>query len=530
MPSRNNSALALLLLATAALAQGPVIATDPQTGGISGSVVNAVSGAPVPRAHVTFRTVNSSQQKSYGAVTDDSGKFAITGMSVGSFTPTVTRPGFVMPRNALGSVSVQNLKTGEKKEDYVIKIMPVGSISGRVLDSDGAPLESITVSAGNGLGSDWLQTTQTDDRGEFRIGGLAPGKYRVHAKPLNLPFPPEIRTDGTHEPHYGDTWYPGVLAAKEAGRVEVGPGTDVTGIEIHLIPTPMVRVSGKAAGFPSSAQRVTVQVRQGNNATTGGMVRKDGTFDVWRLDPGKYELRAASGSLASAPVEIDLGAANIDGLTLQYVQPFDLAVHVDFDDPEPPPPAPRNGQRPPPPRPKVLTVRDIVGGSMPPNTMPIAADGSFTVSQVTPSRYRLTPGWPQAYVKSVKVGDAQTEGSTLDLRRFQPGTAVTVVIGYRRASLSGKVAEDDAAAAGAVVALVPEDRDAGPSPRFAQIGPDGAYRMASVVPGKYKVAVVEEGDVGFIQQGAGLENYEEVAEAVELSPGDAAQKDLHRKR
>jgi hypothetical protein len=58
------------LLAVTAFAQ--------QTASVTGTVTNSVTGAPVPRAHVTLRG-----QKNFGALTDGDGKFSIAGIVPG---------------------------------------------------------------------------------------------------------------------------------------------------------------------------------------------------------------------------------------------------------------------------------------------------------------------------------------------------------------------------------------------------------------------------------------------------------------
>src|SRR5260370_18536122 len=126
-----------------------------------------------------------------------------------------------------------------------------------------------------------------------------------------MQLPPEIRTGGTAEANYSPTYYPGALDAKNASRVEVKAATDATGVEIRLVRTRIVRVSGKVSGAPPDAQNVSVMMQkiatQGNNF--GALVQRDGNFEIWRVDPGKYTLRAnlyrPDSQLMSGPVEFE---------------------------------------------------------------------------------------------------------------------------------------------------------------------------------------------------------------------------------
>jgi hypothetical protein len=59
-------------------------------------------------------------------------------------------------------------KAGEKKDNFQMKLVPVGTISGRVLDADGQPVDAIPVQAEQGGRPQ--RAGVTDDR-----GGAEPG-------------------------------------------------------------------------------------------------------------------------------------------------------------------------------------------------------------------------------------------------------------------------------------------------------------------------------------------------------------------
>ncbi len=73
-----------------------------------------------------------------------------------------------------------------------IKLAPQAVLSGRVLDQDGDlwPHANIVASFGVEQGAqaniesaDFAGASEVDDRGEFRVAGLAPGRYYVQAEP-----------------------------------------------------------------------------------------------------------------------------------------------------------------------------------------------------------------------------------------------------------------------------------------------------------------------------------------------------------
>ncbi len=155
----------------------------------------------------------------YGAQTTDEGKFSIAGIAPGSYSVSGERVGFAGGRARVA------LKADDKKSDLEVKLTPVGAITGRVTDAEGEPVERASVIA---EGAEKKESS-TDENGQFRIGGLAPGKYRVKASYESSMYRfyfmrPEIRADGTTEALNATTYYPGVLTAKQAGKVEVRAG------------------------------------------------------------------------------------------------------------------------------------------------------------------------------------------------------------------------------------------------------------------------------------------------------------------
>ena len=89
-------------------------------------------------------------------------------------------------------------------------------------------------------GSDMLfsvATAQTDDRGEFRLFGLAPGSYFVSA--ADPAFTSVSTAKGVL--HYSSTYYPGTALADQARTVNVTAGGDAPRIEFRLKLVPPAR-------------------------------------------------------------------------------------------------------------------------------------------------------------------------------------------------------------------------------------------------------------------------------------------------
>lgn len=118
-------------------------------------------------------------------------------------------------------------------QDLVFKLVPHAVITGRVVDADGEPVAYVQVQPmlyryNNGckqLAPAGFVTT--NDLGECRLFGLAPGRYYLRATP-RADFMVENSTDRsanpTPEEGLVDTYYPGTTDPASAGTIELAPG------------------------------------------------------------------------------------------------------------------------------------------------------------------------------------------------------------------------------------------------------------------------------------------------------------------
>jgi hypothetical protein len=395
-------------------------------------------------------------------------------------------------------------------------------------------MQGVRVSAESGGN----ESATTDDKGQFRIGGLQPGKYRIKAAPQAMPLPPETRTDGTTDINYSPTYYPDSLAEKQAARVEVQPAAELTGIDIRLVRTPIVSVSGRVSGLPPGARNVSIDVQRhssmGESSQSGSIVKPDRTFTIWRLDPGKYTLVAAiwgqfgQNRLQSAPVEIEVAGVNLEHIDMRMIPPFDVPIQIHFEDDQarqvPQPPA-QPGQPPGPAPIRRLSLEPVIGAQMPMLTADIEPGDSATLEKVQPGLYHLATSWRPAYVKSIRIGSVESEGDTLDVRNGPVGP-VTVLVSSNACEVSGTVSDSQAPAPGVQVALVRPMENGRPDFNMVTSAADGTYKFGGVPPGKYKLLVAEDNALSVILRGQGADDDDDTAESLELHPGDKIVKDL----
>jgi len=457
----------------------------------------------------------------YGTFTDAEGKFIINGLPAGHYSFLLDRVGFVSsPSNTRTEA---NLQPGDKAGNFKLKLTPTGTIIGRVLDADGQPMEGVTVSTE--LGGNINHSTSTDDRGMFRIGGLRPGKVRVRAQPVSLQFPPEIRTDGTVEAHHSPTYYPSALDAKSAVRVEVGPATEITGVDIRMIRTPVIRVSGKVIGIPPGVKNTFLSM----NPRGGAPVKPDGSFEMWRVDPGKYTLTVQvnqdglQGRFASAPTPLEVGESDVENVQIQVLPVGDLKGQVIFEDEEARKP-PSTGQRRGPPPVRRVLLRGSPYQSSP--NAELGDDGMFTLKQLAAGIYRVSISSGPVYIKSMTLGPSSFDGGRLDLTSGVPDAPLILHVASSTGMISGVVRDDKGPAAGVHVAIAEESLERGLT-QSAETQEDGSYSFSKIAPGKYRLFLYDDADSEEFSMS--LERFDEIAEKIEVHDRESVTKDLKHK-
>ena len=508
---------------------------------VEGSVTNSLTGEPVPRATVSFRATGVPNPKTYGAMTDPQGKYSITAMEPGNYFASTLRVGFVSSAAEVTPRTVQlKLGAGDKRTEVNLKLIPMGTITGRVLDPDGEPLEDMEVSA---ILIPRTVTTTTDEKGVFKIAGLAPGKYRLRARPQPIQFPAEIRTDGSQEIHYARTYYPNAPDEATAARVEVTAGSETQGINIHPRRTALLCIRGVVRGIPSGMKGINVQLLDVSGIyVSSAQTKADGTFEVWHVDSGKYKLMASRYDggkivLQSPKSEVEIADSSLDNVELRLMTSADLQGRVEYDDDQAKPADDRQtqsgasgGRTPsataaPKPQPRSIYLRSV-GVYTALKTAQLGPDGTFLFTDVPPDNYAIWLAWNGAFVKSTLVGQKLSDGPMLDLQNLADGQPITIRISSATAELSGVVRDDSGPSANVRVLLTMDDPNLSFSFQTVSTDANGTYSFKVIMPGKYRVVTVRgDGEVP-ITGGRLAEDYREVSEVIEFTPKDKLTRDL----
>jgi hypothetical protein len=157
---------------------------------IRGQVVDASSGQPVAGATVLLKGgIDSGKPSDIPQLSDDKGFFGFSNLVPGVYTVSVTKAGYLNSSyGQRGPVDLSrplSMGADESRGLITIRMWKPATIAGRVLDESGEPAVAATVRVLRMVYSHGarrltaVRDARTDDRGEYRLSALPPGKYIV---------------------------------------------------------------------------------------------------------------------------------------------------------------------------------------------------------------------------------------------------------------------------------------------------------------------------------------------------------------
>ncbi|GJM21629.1 MAG: hypothetical protein DHS20C15_15440 [Planctomycetota bacterium] len=246
---------------------------------VSGRVVDALSGAPVPGALLT--TDRSDMMSMLTAAmsqpgprthTDDDGHFVLTGLGGDEATITVKHEEFVAE-----TLAPLVLASGELRELGELRLSRGASVYGTVVDELDAPIGGLTVLVANTIGS-LVKRDKTDDEGHWRVVGLPPDTYVV----TRMDFQLDTNAASNASMLKDLVSIPVTLEADEEKRVDlVAPGADGTTLE---------GLVSSRAGPVANATLVVLPDRGGVQPRYTG-TDSEGHYEIKGLAPGPWLLQ-----------------------------------------------------------------------------------------------------------------------------------------------------------------------------------------------------------------------------------------------
>ena len=528
---------ALLLVVLAMLPQSPATAT------VEGIVVAHSTGQPIPGAIVELTGIAAPQSatpdwrvRSFSTVTRADGTFAITGVPPGvAYQVVATRtPDFVAaaqgqrdPDDLWIPVS---LSAGQRFTGVRIVLHPLSSISGRVVDDEGKPRRNTRVTAVELRYSDSHRIFEdgvsavTDAAGDFRIGGLRPGRYTIRARPQfhASDLARVLSARGPTEDVGPYIYFPGTLHPNDAVGVPVREGEDIAGLNFTVGAVSLRHVRGlmsfadnNSKPVPNARVFLVPPGAEPESSVTREIVSNNGEFEFKGVFAGDYTVFAVAedkGNLWTGREVVRVDAKNDVGVKIRLHAGINLEGRMTLD-----------GAKPTGDWDFSRTTVNVAAESratvdlslypgftttrgtdpaVPTLRVSPATNGTFSLKGLRSWLYFPSIGIPDAmrgtYVKSIHLGsvDVLSGGQPFDPAS---GGVLNVVLGADTGTLQGRVLSANGSSMPyATVVLIPDEPRRSRRDLYAVTRADfgGRFNVDAIAAGDYKVFAWRNVDTG----------------------------------
>jgi protocatechuate 3,4-dioxygenase beta subunit len=510
---------------------GVIGAQDPsaKSGSVDGTVTNSVTGEPVKKAAIILDQARAGMNATVGvprtAISDARGRFHFDGVEPGSYRISAQHDAFIPKRGWWQPSPPLTVAEEQHVQDVTIQLVPMGVVSGHVLDEDGDPIVGARVTIlqysygprRKRLGA--VGQVESNDLGEFEALDLAPGRYYFQVavpQPRNIPR----HTRWAHaEEAYPATFYPNAREIGQATATDVAPGAHLNNIDFRLRKMPAYHIRGTVVGIvsgPGAPGLVVVESPEVKFQTNTGQAtpQRDGSFDVQGVVSGSYEVSyrsLAPGSYSSRSVGV--ADADVNAVVLAREAEVSVSGTVTVEDPQP----------------KALKMRinlspiDAFGGQ----TCEVGPDGRFRSADVQPQIWELDIQNVPAgkYVKSIRFGDREIRNGEIDLSGGA-SASLNIVLGSDGGEVDGNVQTASGQPAAATeITLAPAEEYGGRADLLKRASTDafGNFHLKDVAPGEYQVFAWEsDPDGGSVRSAEFRKPFESKSAAVTVGPKDKA--------
>ncbi|HWC99734.1 MAG TPA: carboxypeptidase-like regulatory domain-containing protein [Candidatus Sulfopaludibacter sp.] len=491
----------LLLWSVAALAQT-----------VQGVAVNSATRKPVAGANVQLIGVaEESDPDIYRTQSDAAGRFRIEHVAPGRYRAVADAQGFtrMMPAGNIVERAPRLAVNGSAgTQEISIAMIPASVITGHVSDQDGDPLRFVSVEAlqyGYQAGKKILKaaaSVRTDDRGEYRLFGLMPGRYYLRVS---------MRASGASG--YSPLFFPAARDVSQAALLNAAPGEELRSIDLVMRPDTLHSVSGRVVDGQTgqAIAEVYVMARTEGDTFANGAAQMGDGFSIQGLPPGKYVLSAqqVSGNAPKAGrVAIDLGNADISGVLLTISSGLEVTGTVRG--------LPADAKQ------SQLTLQPE-NSAFDSYTENLTAKGSFAFHNVRPDVYHLMWSLPKGvYVQSIKQGDRTLRDDRVDLSGAV--SPLTLQLASDGARVQGTVRNGAGEAVpGAVVTMT---ADPSYDSWSATCDDAGHFEIRDIAPGEYKLLAFDGAPQGAPQDPDFRKPYEKNAVKLQVFPSTQQKQDL----
>jgi protocatechuate 3,4-dioxygenase beta subunit len=466
---------------------------------IAGTVVNAMTGAPLGRARVSIANTRVRAER-IEMMTDESGHFEFTAVPAGKYSLQGTRRGYVTSTFDQHEQFSTAIVTGAdfSTDKLVLRLTPLALVTGHVLDESGEGVRDAQVQlfredhSGGMSRVVGVGRSSTDDRGYFDFPSMRPGTYFISATgspwyavhPLTGQPGDPARISPELDVTYPTTYYGGATDSDGASAIEL-KGGQTQEVEIRLAPVPALHFTlrvpveeGETNVFrhPVLLKRVFDSTEFPRTAQTHFV--SPGVIEVSGLAAGRYDVNIRSTDPVDtqrfSEIDLEHDGQDLNATDSETMTKLTIKLRADAL-----------------PKQYGVGLRDsrqkIVAFA------PAESSGQLIFPALRPGKYAIVvPAQGKFYaVKRVISPAGETAGHDVTVSSAEMEITAELTEGV--VTVEGVVSKAGKPTPGIMVALVPNDPEAHLDFfRRDQSDFDGTFSLRGVIPGTYTVVAVED--------------------------------------
>ena len=484
---------------------------------------------------MTVARTGSNPSEEISVSADFQGRFIINDLDAGEFLMEVAANGYVRQeygqRFAGEPGKPLNLAAGQSVKNVVIGLTPAGYVNGSIRNDTGGPAVGLQIqllrARYSAFGQRTLRSvgaTTTNDRGEYRLYWVTPGRYYLTARAAGLiPLGFDRGSPNAVQESYPLTYYPGVLDIQEAAAIEVQPGVNLTAIDFTVSRQQPYKIRGRVIDSRSGQRPGAVTIRilsespDGESETialsSGGFTvnasynATDGTFEIRNVAPGSYVVKAEilgtnqdalTSTVPSASASVMVSNSDISGLMLNVLPPVSISGHLMIEGRELS--TMQDFERI---RVRLIPADRLARLALPssPQSQTVNPDGTFGIDNVKPGQYQVlvcmglgsdpffcARNTPDFYLKDARFDHTDVLNTPLQFAGIAP-TPLDIVLSRKPGRIEGVVVNNkhDPVAGIRTILIPDQNRDRIGLYKFAETDQSGRFTIRGITPGAYKV-------------------------------------------
>jgi 5-hydroxyisourate hydrolase-like protein (transthyretin family) len=471
---------------------------------IGGTVVRTLDGAPLGKARVSLVDVANPSHAAW-MITSENGRFLFESIPPGKYALEGERRGFIGAAYQQHEQFSTAIVTGSglDTENLVLRLTPLASLGGSVIDESGDPVRNARVtlyvedSQGGMNRVARANMDSTDDQGKYEFAALGPGNYfvSVAAKPWYAVHPATSRLQGESNSSgvaraldvaYPTTYFNGATDADGATPVRVAGG-DRLQVDIHLSPVPALHLLVHVPMEGPQGMSITAFQKRVFDSlepveTEGTQFVSPGLYEFTGVPAGRYTVQSRDGTTGrqrqSAEIDVLKDGEELDTSASEPAASVKLSLKMPRDEPSA--------------KEIYLALQDteqrIVAYTE------VDSAGQVLFEDVAAGKYTILV---HAVDKRYTVVRTVSQGVAVSGQELNVPAGASVECNVYAAegvvSVHGFAKRGGKPMAGVMIALIPKDPESHLDMfRRDQSDSDGSFVLPGVIPGFYTLVAVED--------------------------------------